>query len=121
MKSLRFAMVVGLTFLGGAVFAQSKTESIKVLGNCSMCKKTIETSLKVSGVTAANWNTETKMLKVSYDSTKISNDEVQKKVAAVGYDTPKYKAKNEVYDALHGCCQYDREAGDKLPKAPKKH
>ncbi|MCX2454114.1 heavy-metal-associated domain-containing protein [Pedobacter sp. PLR] len=121
MKSLRFAMVVGLTFLGGAVFAQSKTESIKVLGNCGMCKKTIETSLKVPGVSSANWDTETKILKVSYDSAKITNDEVQKKVAAVGYDTPKYKAKNEVYDALHGCCQYDREAGDKLPKAPEKH
>jgi mercuric ion binding protein len=122
MKSLRFLSAVVLTFLSITAFAQSKTDSIKVRGNCTMCKKTIETALKVTGVTAASWSPETKVLKVSYDSTVISNDQIQQKVAAAGYDTEKFKAKDEVYNKLHGCCQYEREGEEKLPvKGQKKH
>lgn len=122
MKSLRFLSAVVLTFLSVAVFAQSKIDSIKVRGNCTMCKKKIETALKVPGVTAANWSPETKVLKVSYDSAVISNDQIQQKVAAVGYDTQKFKASDEAYNKLHGCCQYEREGEEKLPvKGQKKH
>lgn len=116
MKSLRILSVVALTFLGSAVFAQSKTEKIKVLGNCGMCKKTIETSLKVPGVSSANWDKVSKVLTVSYDSTKITNDQVQQKVAASGYDTEKVKATAAAYDKLPSCCQYDRTG-----KASKAH
>ena len=44
-----------------------------------------------------------------YDSDKTSLDEVQKKIASVGYDTEKYKADDEVYNNLHHCCKYNRE------------
>ena len=108
MKSFRFLSVVVLTFLGSAVFAQSKTEKIKVSGNCGMCKKKIETSLKVSGVSSAEWDKVTKILTVSYDSTKITNEQVQQKVADTGYDTEKFKATDEAYGKLHSCCKYDR-------------
>lgn len=108
MNSLRILSVVVLTFLGSAVFAQSKTEKIKVAGNCGMCKKKIETALKVNGINTADWNKTTKVLTVSYDSTKISNDQIQQKVAAAGYDTPKFKAPKEAYEKLDDCCQYDR-------------
>ncbi|MNV44756.1 Heavy-metal-associated domain protein [compost metagenome] len=122
MKSLRFLPAVVLTFLSIGVFAQTKVDTIKVSGNCSMCKRTIETALKVPGITTASWSPETKMLKVNYDASKITNEEIQKKVAAAGYDTPKFKAPDEVYDKLHGCCQYDREGAEKLPaKGGKKH
>jgi mercuric ion binding protein len=122
MKSLRFLSAVVLTFLSIAVFAQSKIDSVKVLGNCTMCKKKIETALKVPGVSAASWSPETKILKVSYDAAKITNEEIQKKVAAAGYDTPKFKASDEAYNKLHGCCQYEREGEEKLPvKDHKKH
>ncbi|SHG63439.1 heavy-metal-associated domain-containing protein [Pedobacter caeni] len=122
MKSLRFFSVVVLTFLSITVFAQSKIDSIKVRGNCTMCKKKIETALKVPGVSAASWSPETKVLKVSYDSTVISNDQIQQKVAAAGYDTQKFKATDEAYNKLHSCCQYEREGEEKLPvKGQKKH
>jgi len=110
MNLLKTLPVVVLTFLGSAVFAQTKTEKINVLGNCGMCKKKIESALKVSGVSAADWDTKSKVLTVSYDSTKISNQQVQEKVAAAGYDTEKVKATNEAYEKLHSCCQYDRTA-----------
>jgi len=108
MKSLRFFSVVVLTFLGGAVFAQSKTDSIKVSGNCGMCKKRIETALKVPGITSADWNVKSKMLTVNYETSKLTLNEVQQKVADAGHDTPKFKATEAAYSKLPGCCQYER-------------
>lgn len=108
MKVFRTLSLVALTFAGSAVFAQTKTDKINVAGNCGMCKKHIETALKVPGVTTANWDKKTKVLTVSYDSSKISNEQVQQKVAAAGYDTPKFKADEKAYGKLDECCQYDR-------------
>lgn len=108
MKVFRFLSVVALTFIGSAVFAQTKTDKINVSGNCGMCKKHIETALKVPGVSAADWDKKTKVLTVTYDAGKITNDQVQQKVAAAGYDTPKFKADEKAYSSLDECCQYDR-------------
>lgn len=82
---------------------------IKVWGNCEMCQETIERSLKIKGISAASWNVETKILSVKYDSTLVTIDDIQKKVAASGYDTEKYRASEESYEALHECCQYERK------------
>jgi mercuric ion binding protein len=108
MNSFRILSVVVLTFLSSAVFAQAKTDKIKVSGNCGMCKKNIETALKIPGVKTAVWDKTSKVLTVNYDSTKVTNDQVQQKVAAAGYDTPKFKAPKEAYEKLDDCCQYDR-------------
>lgn len=51
----------------------NNTKNFKVWGNCDMCKKTIENSLKVKGVALANWSPETQMIEVSFDSTKNNN------------------------------------------------
>jgi len=48
-----------------------KEASFKVFGNCEMCADKIETAAKkVEGVKKAEWNTESKLLKVSFDSDK---------------------------------------------------
>jgi copper chaperone CopZ len=83
-----------------------KTEIIKVSGNCESCKARIEKAAKVEGVTKADWNDKTKVLTLVYDPAKVSSDNVQKLIAAVGHDTPKYKAETKVYNALPGCCKY---------------
>ncbi len=84
----------------------SKT-NLKVSGNCEMCKDRIETAAKsVSGVTKAEWSTETKMLLVEFVGAKTSSDEIQKAVAKVGHDTEKYKATDSVYKKLPECCLY---------------
>ena len=44
------------------------------------------------------------------DETKCNIDDVHAAVAKVGHDTDKVKANDEVYEKLHGCCQYDRTA-----------
>lgn len=90
------------------VTANSKV-TFKVKGNCEMCKETIENSLKVDGVKEAEWNVDSKIITVAYDSTKISLDQMEKDVAAVGYDNEKYKGDDKAYADLPECCQYTRK------------
>lgn len=87
----------------------NKSSTFKVWGNCEMCKETIESSLKIDGVGKANWNTETKMIEVSFDSTKINLDKIQKSIASVGYDNETYKGDETAYNNLHECCKYERK------------
>jgi copper chaperone CopZ len=86
--------------------ATTKTESIKVSGNCDLCKARIEKAAKVDGVSKAEWNKDTKILTLVYNSAVVTSDAVQKKIAAVGHDTEKFKADDKVYDSLPGCCKY---------------
>ena len=120
MKTLSFYAVLlfGL-FSSTTSFAQSslKKETIKVWGNCGMCKKTIEKAAKSAGAKTASWNEETKELKVAYAETKTSSANIQQAIAKAGYDTQDFTASNEAYDNLHGCCQYDRkDAGSSVQK-----
>ena len=87
---------------------QQKTETFKVWGKCDMCKTRIEKTVKAEGVTSANWDTNTEMLTVTFDPAKTNVDALGKKLASVGHDTEKYKAPNDVYAKLPGCCHYDR-------------
>lgn len=85
-----------------------KSETIKVLGNCETCQERIEKAAKIEGVSKASWNVKTQLLTVVYDSSKVSSDGIQKKIAAVGHDTEKYKAEDKIYNSLPGCCKYKR-------------
>lgn len=89
--------------------AKAKTETIKVAGNCGMCKTRIEKAAKTEGVSSASWDSKTKLLTVSYDPSKTSTDALAKKVAAVGHDAGNYKADDKVYEALPACCHYERK------------
>lgn len=112
-KAIYLTMVLALLSLT-TVFGQAKTEKFKVYGNCGMCKSRIEKAAKsVDGVTAADWNKETKMMEVSFDGAKTDVHKVQIAIAKVGHDTEMHKAKDETYDSLPGCCQYDREPAKK--------
>lgn len=97
-----------MLILSSALLAQEskiiETE-FKVFGNCGMCKTRIEKAVKIKEVKYAKWNKETKMLKVAFEST-IDVDSLHKRVAEVGHDTEKFKAKDDVYAALPKCCLY---------------
>jgi len=87
----------------------TKTETIKVWGNCDLCKARIEKAAKIDGVSKAVWDVKTKMLTVVYNPSKVSSDKIQKRIAAVGHDTEKYKADDKVYNSLPSCCHYERK------------
>ncbi len=86
----------------------TKTESFKANGACGMCKTRIEDGLKMAGISKAEWDQKTKMVTVSYDPSKVTVDDMKKKVASLGHDTDKYRAPDDVYAKLPSCCHYDR-------------
>lgn len=85
---------------------KSKTETIKVSGNCDMCKARIEKAAKLDGVTKAEWSKKDKTLTATFDPAKTNMNEIGKKVAAVGHDNEKAKASDAVYSKLPSCCLY---------------
>ena len=85
-----------------------KTETFKVWGKCDMCKERIETAVKSEGAKSASWDSKSQILTVTFDPAKTSLDAFGKKLASVGHDTEKFRASDEVYSKLPGCCHYDR-------------
>jgi Cu(I)/Ag(I) efflux system membrane fusion protein len=85
----------------------AKHSMIKVSGNCDLCKDRIETAAKsVSGVSSADWSSETKMLQVQFDAARTNSDAIEKAIARVGHDTEKIKAPDNIYQELPECCLY---------------
>lgn len=111
MKTKYFILSLLLACFSAGSFAQLHMDTIKVAGNCGMCKSNIEKAASNAGATSAVWDKTTKLLVVNYDAAKTSNREIQNKVAAAGYDTQDVKASDKSYNKLEKCCQYDRTAG----------
>ena len=113
MKSLKiFSIVIFCCTVATASFAQkTKTETFKVSGNCGMCETKIEKAAKAAGASFADWNVDTKIITVKYNSTSSNLAKIQKSIAESGYDNAGVKTTTEAYDKLHGCCKYDRTAG----------
>jgi Protein of unknown function (DUF3347) len=105
-------MVTLLSFTFNSCDAQKisniKNETIKVYGNCEKCKKTIELAANKKGTSKAVWDKNTKILSLSYDSIKTTNEVILKKIALAGYDNEKFIAPDNAYSKLDGCCQYER-------------
>jgi copper chaperone CopZ len=115
MKTRILSIVAVMVFTITTITAQSeKKEKMEVAGNCGMCKTRIENAAKsVDGVSSAEWNKETKILEVSYDSTKINIHKVHMAIAKAGHDTKMHKASDETYNQLPGCCRYERLTAEK--------
>jgi periplasmic mercuric ion binding protein len=77
-----------------------------VYGNCGQCKTRIEKALKVKEVNYVKWDRKTKLVTITYDSSAISLDSLQQRIAAIGHDTEKFKALDTVYHKLPSCCLY---------------
>ncbi|MGE5436006.1 MAG: heavy-metal-associated domain-containing protein [Syntrophothermus sp.] len=103
-----YSLVIAVIFFSITMFAQEKIveQEFKVSGLCDMCKNRIEKSMKIKEVKFAKWNKKTQILKLAYDSTAIAPDSLMKIVANVGHDNELYKAEDEVYNNLPGCCLY---------------
>jgi copper chaperone CopZ len=94
-------------------FAQTKnakTETIKIYGNCDMCKATIEKAAFTDKIAKVEWNKDTKMAVFTFDETKTNSQEILKKIALAGYDSDSFLAPDAAYAKLPGCCRYERTA-----------
>ena len=96
--------------VSNAQIKNTKTETVKIYGNCGMCKTKIEKAGNLKNIAKVDWNEDTKMATLTYDESKTNQDEILKRIALVGYDSEKFLAPADVYSKLPSCCQYDREA-----------
>lgn len=111
-KILNVLFVLGISSF--SLFAGKHPEKFKVAGNCGMCETRIEKAAKsVEGVASADWNKETKMIEVVFDSGTTEIHAIHKAIAETGHDTEKHTAADEVYDKLPACCKYERLSSDK--------
>ena len=113
MKSIAISFIFIFAFFSHSFAQETKKETIKVWGNCGMCKKTIEKASKKAGASIASWDADKQMLTVNFDASKTSSSSIQQAIAKTGYDTQDFTGDDEAYNNLHGCCQYERKASSK--------
>ena len=126
LKNILVAIVVLLTTsLSYAQIKNSKTETVKIYGNCGTCEKKIEKAGNVKGIASVDWNKDSKMAVLVYDASKTNKDEILKRIALAGYDSDDFLAPADAYSKLDACCQYDRTAkvksGEVKMKSEKKN
>ncbi len=107
-KILYIYIAVLLSALQIAYAQDQSTTKFEVAGNCGMCKKRIETAGKDAGAKEIVWDPNTGTAEVTFDSKKTSLTKIKQAIAAAGHDTDEFRAPDEVYEALHTCCLYDR-------------
>ncbi len=112
MKNLAYFFVFFSFIFVSEMNAQSakpkkvQTIEFEVNGVCGMCKERIEGAMDYKGIKFAEWNSKTQTLKVVFNTKKITEQQLHERIAHVGHDTSKAKAKDEVYDQLPECCRY---------------
>lgn len=94
---------------GYAQTKNTKTETVKIYGNCEMCEIVIEKAGNLKKEAIVDWDKETKMATISYDSLRTSKQEILKRIALVGYDNDNFLAPADTYARLPGCCRYERK------------
>lgn len=100
-----FSLLCSMKFMAQTTI---NTSTISVKGNCGECKDRIENAADVKGVKNAIWNEDTKILTVTYDSKKVSLEQIEKAVAKAGHSTPNQKADATSYKNLPACCKYEQ-------------
>mgnify|MGYP003120860992 CR=1 FL=1 len=110
-RILKYTMMAFMVLSTLAINAQSrnqKTETVKIYGNCGMCETRIENAGNIKNQSNVDWDKETKMANISYDSLKTSKEEILKRIALAGYDSDIFLAPQDTYSNLPICCQYER-------------
>jgi copper chaperone CopZ len=109
MKSISKNIIAlfALILMSSGAFAQKQVDTTMIVnGVCGMCETTIENAAQIKGVSTADWDVETKVLTLSYNSKKTSIAKINRAINEAGYDTEMSTAGDEAYNNLHGCCKY---------------
>lgn len=110
-SKILIAITVLLSFTScNAQIKYAKTDSVKIYGNCGMCKKTIEKAGNLKEIATVDWDKETKMATITYDAKQTTQDDILKRIALSGYDSDTFLAPDDTYSKLPNCCKYDRVA-----------
>lgn len=99
LKSLVLTLALAFVF---TFSANAKTESLELNTNmhCGACKTKIENSLKtMNGIEKSDVNLETKVVKLSYNSEKVSKDNIVKTIADLGFKADEVSSNVDSKDA----------------------
>lgn len=114
MKSILYIVLTFVAFnTSNRAIAQIKnaeTIEVKVEGLCNMCKNNIEKAGSAANISTTKWDRKSKIASITFDNKKTNKNDILKKIALVGYDNAEFLAPDEVYQALPGCCKYERAA-----------
>lgn len=102
----RFLWLTVFAISALCVQAQKAELTFCVSGLCGMCEDRIEAAFDQKGIVAADYNLDTKKMHVVYKTKKWDEERLHKLATGVGHDTDKYKADDELYANIHGCCKY---------------
>lgn len=103
----RILLMAAMLLVAGMANAKVVEKTFTVRGHCGMCKNRIETvAMGTEGVQEAAYDLEAQSLRLVYDTKATSPNKVLKRIAAIGYDAGRFKAPQDVYEALEPCCHY---------------
>lgn len=99
------------TFFSFKIQAQTTvvTSTLSVKGNCDECKERIENAADIKGVKNSVWDETKQAISVTYDTKKVSLDQIEKAIAKSGHETAHEKADTKAYNGLPSCCKYQHE------------
>jgi periplasmic mercuric ion binding protein len=114
MKNILIQLLIALSLftLSSCGKGAMKEESFYVRGNCSMCKKRIESDVKkITGVAEVRYAVEGEQLKVTYDTTLATRTTIEQHCAALGHATEVHPMNKKNHDALPECCKVSTQEG----------
>ena len=85
------------------------TSTVSVKGNCDECKERIENAADIKGVKNAIWNETKQALTVTFDSKKVTLEQIETAIAKSGHKTAHHDADSKAYNGLPKCCKYENE------------
>jgi mercuric ion binding protein len=101
-------IILALIFsVSGKAQTTVQTASFSVRGNCDECKERIENAADIKGVKNCVWNEEKQAVTVTYDSKKVTLEQIEKAIAKSGHATQHEKVDPVAYKALPACCKYE--------------
>ncbi len=108
MKTILAALLCVLCLATSAPAQEPATveAAFRAAGNCGQCKARIEKALSIDGVSSVRWNKRTQTVTVEFQSPPLTLDSLERRVAAVGHDTEKFRAADSTYSRLPECCLY---------------
>ncbi len=89
---------------------KEETITIKTSAVCGMCKERIEEGMSFEkGVKEVSLNVQTKMLTVTYKTSKTDPEKLRTAVTKIGYDADDKTADAKAYEKLPACCKKGNE------------
>lgn len=99
-------LLSGITTYAQTAGTKDTTAVFKVSGLCEQCKSRIEDAAMGKGVLSAQWDVDTKDIKIVYDISKTTLEKVKGRILASGHDLESKRAPDRVYNKLPSCCHY---------------